>query len=332
MAPKKSPDFDENLDDLREVMGVMQHHDAVTGTEKQHVAEDYARLLQIGVNKCSKNINSALNQFTANRESSEESEESEQTPDFNSEYAFNYVNCADLNISSCEITETSTKFMVTLYNPLSHKTSQYVRVPVSDGNTFEIFDYQNEPVKSQLVSIPTEIQSLSYRRSKAQMELVFLAIDLPPLGFKSYFVQRKLNLNVKSMTPNAQSTSNDDDSLIEPFTIGNEFLNLTFDENGLLKSAANKNVQMNVRQNFYKYESPSRSSGRPSGAYIFRPRTGALEIAARAQVRVIRGDLVDEVHQVSSVSLWKVLNSMFKCQTFADIQQMDQSSHSRLQE
>ena len=26
-------------------MGVMQHHDAVTGTEQQHVAEDYARLL-----------------------------------------------------------------------------------------------------------------------------------------------------------------------------------------------------------------------------------------------------------------------------------------------
>jgi lysosomal alpha-mannosidase len=33
------------LDSLREAMGVMQHHDAVTGTEKQHVAEDYARTL-----------------------------------------------------------------------------------------------------------------------------------------------------------------------------------------------------------------------------------------------------------------------------------------------
>jgi len=33
------------LDSLREAMGVMQHHDAITGTEKQHVAEDYARTL-----------------------------------------------------------------------------------------------------------------------------------------------------------------------------------------------------------------------------------------------------------------------------------------------
>jgi len=37
------------LDSLREAMGIMQHHDAVTGTEKQHVAEDYARTLAIGL-------------------------------------------------------------------------------------------------------------------------------------------------------------------------------------------------------------------------------------------------------------------------------------------
>jgi lysosomal alpha-mannosidase len=33
------------LDSLREAMGIMQHHDAITGTEKQHVSDDYARTL-----------------------------------------------------------------------------------------------------------------------------------------------------------------------------------------------------------------------------------------------------------------------------------------------
>jgi hypothetical protein len=37
------------LDSLREAIGVMQHHDAISGTEKQHVADDYARTLAIAL-------------------------------------------------------------------------------------------------------------------------------------------------------------------------------------------------------------------------------------------------------------------------------------------
>lgn len=46
------PEDMADLDAMREAMGVMQHHDAITGTEKQHVAEDYARLLSHGFDEC----------------------------------------------------------------------------------------------------------------------------------------------------------------------------------------------------------------------------------------------------------------------------------------
>ncbi len=39
---------------LREQMGVLQHHDAVSGTAKQHVTEDYAQRLASGIDECSK--------------------------------------------------------------------------------------------------------------------------------------------------------------------------------------------------------------------------------------------------------------------------------------
>ena len=37
-----------NTDTLADALAIAQHHDAVSGTEKQHVANDYAKRLSIG--------------------------------------------------------------------------------------------------------------------------------------------------------------------------------------------------------------------------------------------------------------------------------------------
>ena len=37
-----------NTDSLADALAVAQHHDAVSGTEKQHVADDYAKRISIG--------------------------------------------------------------------------------------------------------------------------------------------------------------------------------------------------------------------------------------------------------------------------------------------
>lgn len=50
----------EKLTVHREAQGILQHHDAVSGTEKQAVAEDYARLLQIGVASTEEVISASL--------------------------------------------------------------------------------------------------------------------------------------------------------------------------------------------------------------------------------------------------------------------------------
>lgn len=49
-----------DLNALREAMGIMQHHDAITGTEKELVAYDYARILSKGMTECEFVANTAL--------------------------------------------------------------------------------------------------------------------------------------------------------------------------------------------------------------------------------------------------------------------------------
>lgn len=272
-------------------MGVMQHHDAVTGTEKQHVANDYARLLHNGIDKCHQNINEALNQLTI------EATDFKMNPGnaLYNNFRFDFAICPDLNISSCQISESNEKFMITLYNPLSHAVSHYIRIPVRHG-VYEIKDYSESIIESQLIWIPHRVQAIPYRHSDAHFELVFKANKVPPVGYKSYFITGRLEeFDLDHHTKH--------DEFHHSFTIGNKFLNLTFDANGLLESVSRDNIQMSVRQNFYFYKGCSDSNNgsehRSSGAYIFRPNgTEAHILSARAIVRVTRGELVEEVHQV----------------------------------
>lgn len=53
-------DKDDEIENLRRAMGIMQHHDAITGTEKTAVFEDYIRLLIDGFDHCGTVINEAI--------------------------------------------------------------------------------------------------------------------------------------------------------------------------------------------------------------------------------------------------------------------------------
>ena len=45
-------EFSSSLFELERAFAVAQHHDAVSGTERQHVASDYAQRLSHGRSKC----------------------------------------------------------------------------------------------------------------------------------------------------------------------------------------------------------------------------------------------------------------------------------------
>lgn len=56
--PDHNHEADVNV--LREAMGVVQHHDGITGTAKQHPSNNYAELLSNGLAACGSVANEAF--------------------------------------------------------------------------------------------------------------------------------------------------------------------------------------------------------------------------------------------------------------------------------
>lgn len=296
LAPIKENHFEPHLTFLRETMGIMQHHDAVTGTEKQKVAYDYARRLDVGLRACGANTKAILNNLVTGKEN-------RQVPGhgYKIDYTFDFNTCSLLNISQCEISEENDQFIVTLYNPLAHSIFDYIRLPVSEGN-YVVKDYRGIPAPSQLVPIAKPVQDLNFRKSNSTFELVYLASELPPLGYKSYYITKEPDSANYALDPEIVLVGDDPDANADSVVIGNKYISLTFNANGLLSSVASNGVTRKVAQEFFFYEGAAGdnkvSANRSSGAYIFRPNSTERIVATRANIQVVRGPLVEEVHQI----------------------------------
>lgn len=309
LTPRPDAAATDNLNELREAMGVMQHHDAVTGTEKQLVADDYMFLLYRAMENCQNNAEHALNQLS-----------NEET---NPNLKINYKSCLGLNVSSCSVSEDSDKFIVTLYNPLAHSKFEYVRVPVAYSK-YSVMDYRNVAVASQLIPIPDSLMTIPSRKSQATHELVFLANEIPPLGYKSYFVER-----VKSQLDDFQSDQpavidSESDEVKERVSIGNNLIQVNFGENGLLSSISGNGIDLPIEQNFFIYEAAAGDNrefkNRSSGAYIFRPNvTQAIRVNSKAEIRVIKKPDVEEVHQKFNEWISQVVR-VYKAETIVEIE------------
>ncbi|XP_010327777.2 lysosomal alpha-mannosidase isoform X3 [Saimiri boliviensis] len=256
---------------LNEAMAVLQHHDAVSGTSRQHVADDYARQLAAGWGPCEVLLSNALARLRG----------------FKEHFAF----CRQLNISICPLSQTAARFLVTIYNPLGRKVNWMVRLPVSEG-VFVVKDPNGRTVPSDMVIFP------SSDRPVHPPELLFSA-SLPALGFSTYSVAQVPSWKPQARAPQPILRR----SWSHPLTIENEHIQAMFDpDTGLLMEIVNKNQQLRlpVHQTFFWYNASigDNKSAQASGAYIFRPnQQEPLPVSRWAQIRLVKTALVQEVHQ-----------------------------------
>ncbi|EER18176.1 lysosomal alpha-mannosidase, putative, partial [Perkinsus marinus ATCC 50983] len=106
----------QSLERMTDAVGIAQHHDAITGTEKQHVDDDYCKKLH---------------------EATEGVMESIVIPETMSRFGLRNGGgyCPLLNESICSWTEElsteSSSVLMAVYNPLSHPITSVVSVPIA---------------------------------------------------------------------------------------------------------------------------------------------------------------------------------------------------------
>ncbi|XP_018421620.1 PREDICTED: lysosomal alpha-mannosidase [Nanorana parkeri] len=262
--------------ELRQAMGVAQHHDAVTGTAKQHVNDDYALRLFKGWKACQVVVSNALSSLMGTKE--------------------NFAFCNLLNISVCPSTEASKTFSVLIYNPLARAVTQYVRLPVN-GTLYAVKGPAGESIASEVVPVSKFTKDVRRDKGYAERELVFPG-QIPALGFSKFTVEkvsapeRFLGTKVKK----------------NPTSIENKFYRVTFDpDTGLISNIQNleKQISLPVNQSYYWYNASSgnEDSSQTSGAYIFRPnQSEPISISQNVRSYLVKNSLVQEVYQ--NFSAW----------------------------
>uniref|UniRef100_A0A240SWY6 Alpha-mannosidase n=1 Tax=Glossina morsitans morsitans TaxID=37546 RepID=A0A240SWY6_GLOMM len=270
------PDAMNNLNKLKQSLGIMQHHDAITGTCKQHVVNDYTRILSSALTLAEHTAKMALQKLTSLKTGQ-------------------FVSCLQLNISICEFTQNRpNNLLVTVYNPLTRATKQYVRIPVPRGY-YMVKDFKGNAVKSQLVPLPEELIALKYLRPNlTQYDLVFEA-EVEKLG---HYHIKSTNGDFESQNVSVDSEMKELSKEPQGEMVGNSLVKLFFDNNGFLWKVEMNGVSANVSQKFLFYEATKEGDKQTSGAYISAPLIQGANIRSfKIDLKIYDGPLVKEIHQ-----------------------------------
>jgi lysosomal alpha-mannosidase len=289
LAKVDGRDVDDSLNDLREAVGIMQHHDAITGTEKQAVANDYARLLTKALKKAEAPVGTTVGNLLKK--------------DSGAEVDLKLSTCFLANVSICLVSQQD-RFLVAVQNPLSRRVTHYVRLP-ADGDSYKI----TGPDGEELYDVFDSIHSFDYVEEDVKpspKQLVFAARNLPPLGIKLYYVEK---VAAPSVAYKPFKTVAQDDNYF-----GTEANGFGVDTtSGRLKSVTIKGKTLNITQDFLYYTGSNGNNGgsenRASGAYIFRPtQTEAIPITTDLRdFKSARGSLVDEFIQVLNDEITQII-------------------------
>ncbi|GAB4847549.1 hypothetical protein Ancab_026609 [Ancistrocladus abbreviatus] len=307
-----------NTYSLGDALGIAQHHDAITGTSKQHTTDDYAKRLAVGAHEAEAVVNSALSCLVSAK-SVRKCTASTVT----------FGQCQLLNISYCPPTEQDIpeekSLVVVAYNPLGWSRNDTIRIPVNDSNLV-VQDYLGNIVESQFINMDNVSIKLRSLYAKAYLGIslqqfpkywLFFRASVPPLGWNTYFIS-KTSGKGQSVSAYLSMVESPQNQTVE---IGPGNLKMSFSlSSGLLTRMFNSKtgVDVSIQQGFSWYAS-STDSDQPSGAYIFRPSGAPSIVPISKPIKVVRGPIVDEIHQVFDSWIYQVTR-LYKDKEHAEVE------------
>ncbi|KDP43185.1 hypothetical protein JCGZ_22737 [Jatropha curcas] len=301
---------------LGDALGIAQHHDAVTGTAKQHTTDDWTKRLAIGASEAEDTSSSALSCLVS------KSKNQCTAP------ASTFSQCQLLNISYCPPTEEAgdgKSLIIVAYNPLGWNRTDVIRIPVNDANLV-VSDSSGKTIDSQYVIMDNITGNLRNFYLKAYIGLssdhvpkywLVFQVSVTPLGWSTYFITHA------PKTGRRRNGLHETGSLLkETIEIGPGNLKMSFSSTtGQLKRMFNSKsgVDIPIQQSYLWYGSSS-DVQQSSGAYIFRPNGFPPNIVARkVPLKVYRGPVVDEVHQQFNSWIYQVTR-LYKNKEHAEIE------------
>ncbi|XP_022774192.1 alpha-mannosidase At3g26720-like isoform X2 [Durio zibethinus] len=312
-----------NTDALADALAIAQHHDAVSGTERQHVAADYALRLSIGYVEAEKLVASSLSFLAESRSN---------TGQGNSVTSF--MQCPLLNISFCPPSEVALSdgksLVVVIYNSLGWKREETIRIPVSTARVI-VKDSEGREIESQLLPLSNFTSRIRTHYVKAYLGktpsetakywLAF-SVSVPPLGFSTYIVGTAKETGPSSIISTVDTYKGSKSNTIE---VGKGSLKLLYseDEGKLIRYVNSRNLVTAFAEQSYGYYSGNDGTDKDpqaSGAYIFRPNgTFPMKSESQTQLIVVRGAVLDEVHQ--QLNSWiSQVTRVFKGKEHAEVE------------
>ena len=250
---------EDPIHQLEDASGVIQHHDGVSGTSKQHVAYDYAKRVQAGIDAVAPCLVRKLKRLILGKDVDN--------------YFKDFHYCQLLNETKCDVSVLATSenndVYVVVYNSLGQEKSSTIHLPVSDNERYTV----QEEGKTIATTKARSASPFQKNDDGASYVVSFVAERLPPLGAKVFHIQKQ------SINPGFEG--NDE---VEPQTdlvdFSNGYFTVKIDTRtgSILHAGTHDKIQNLTTWGYYtsfdsEKDKIKDNDHQNSGAYIFRPST-----------------------------------------------------------